>query len=216
MSRVLPYNAKQWEIPLLLDGRKTVTRRVIRGKITINEAVEHKITFFPYKPRKDGVKSIKYFTMESLAKHEAPYYPGDILYVRETYKRNMDGYSGIDFGGYIYKTDCHSGFEDLYNPWRPPIHMPKEAARIWLKVTDVRVERLQDITEEGAIKEGLYKGWKLPNLPKSSPAMTARQAFMWIWDPTLKKTDRDRYGWIANPWVWVIGFERCDKPESEG
>lgn len=71
---------------------------------------------------------------------------------------------------------------------RPSIHMPKEAARIWLKVTNVRVERLQEI----ALKE-----WKN------------------LWNSTIKKTDLDSYGWEANPWVWVIEFERCEKPGIE-
>lgn len=86
--------------------------------------------------------------------------------------------------------------------------MPKEAARIFLKVTDVQFERLRDITEEDAVKEGLYKGWRY--LPTSSLAVTAKQAFMWVWDMTIKLKDRNKYGWIANPWVWVIEFERVE------
>jgi hypothetical protein len=86
--------------------------------------------------------------------------------------------------------------------------MPKEAARIWLKVTDVRVERLQDITEEQAQAEGCMSGML------TGPC-AARQQFEEIWDSTIKKSDIDRYGWKANPYVWVIEFERCKKPESE-
>ena len=88
--------------------------------------------------------------------------------------------------------------------------MPREAARIFLRVTDVRVERLQSITEEQAQAEGLYKGWA--ETEESSMAVTAKQAFMWVWDSTIKPADRVSYGWIANPWVWVIRFERCEKP----
>jgi hypothetical protein len=91
--------------------------------------------------------------------------------------------------------------------------MPKEAARIWLKVTDVRVERLQDITWQQAAKEGFYGSTsnvpdKLFNLP------TLRGEFSKTWDSTIKKSDLGIYGWEANPWVWVIEFERCDKPKE--
>lgn len=95
--------------------------------------------------------------------------------------------------------------------WRPNENMPREAARIFLRVTDVRVERLQNITEEQAQKEGFYRGWKLTE--KSTPALTAKQAFMWVWDGIIKLASRAIYGWIANPWVWVIEFERCEKPD---
>lgn len=105
--------------------------------------------------------------------------------------------------------------------WRPSIHMPKAAARIWLRVTDVRVERLRDITPDGAIKEGIHfcecpDGYTWKGESSISNCYTdpigAMQA---LWDTTIKKPDLDCYGWDANPWVWVIKFERCEKPEEE-
>lgn len=105
--------------------------------------------------------------------------------------------------------------------WRPSIHMPKAAARIWLRVTDVRVERLRDITPDGAIKEGIHfcecpDGFTWKGESSISNCYTdpigAMQA---LWDTTIKKPDLDCYGWDANPWVWVIKFERCEKPEEE-
>lgn len=86
--------------------------------------------------------------------------------------------------------------------WKPSIHMPKVAARIFLKVNNVRVERLQDITEEGTVNEGIgrYGKWKLK--------------FEKLWDSTVNKKDIDKYGWNANPYVWVISFERCEKPNE--
>ena len=77
--------------------------------------------------------------------------------------------------------------------------MPKEAARIWLKVNNVRVERLQEITDEQAEKEGCND--------YTSTAL----GFFYLWDSTIKKSDIERYGWDANPLVWVIEFERCEK-----
>lgn len=76
--------------------------------------------------------------------------------------------------------------------------MRKEAARIWLKVTDVRMERLRDITWEDGYREGL-----------ENPAR-----FNDLWDSTIKKKDLPLYGWDANPWVWVIEFERTVKPDE--
>ena len=84
--------------------------------------------------------------------------------------------------------------------------MPKEAARIWLKVTDVRVERLQEITEEQAKLEGCNSGML------TGPC-TARGQFENLWNNTIKKSDLDLYGWDANPWVWGIEFERREKSE---
>ena len=79
--------------------------------------------------------------------YKAPYQPGDILYVRETF---------IQAAAHIfwYKADDNSWISEGLR-WKPSIHMPKEAARIWLKVTDVRAERLQDITGLSVKKEGI-------------------------------------------------------------
>lgn len=108
------------------------------------------------------------------------------------------------------------------------IIMPKEAARIWLKVTDVRVERLQEMKPVDVIKEGAYPDcWDCLNTYGESGSQccygTEEQCSQcdevmmeWekLWNSTIKKSDLDRYGWDANPWVWVIEFERCEKPEE--
>ena len=93
--------------------------------------------------------------------------------------------------------------------WHPSIHMPKEAARIWLKVTDVRVERLQEITSEQICREGVEVEY-----PHALNGEEKRYAFSTLWNSTIKKADLDRYSWDANPWVWVIEFERCEKPKG--
>lgn len=108
------------------------------------------------------------------------------------------------------------------------IIMPKEAARIWLKVTDVRVERLQEMKPVDVIKEGAYPDcWDCLNTYGESGSQccygTEEQCSQcdevmmeWekLWNSTIKKSDLDRYGWDANPWVWVIEFERREKPEG--
>lgn len=205
----------------ILDGRKTVTRRVI-------------------KPQPDQETQIWMVGQDKalLGASTCPFgAPGDILYVRETwqYAYDMDGNDQIieGTGRYLYYSENPMPFNDWIDPdtgehkehmpWKPSIHMPKEAARIWLKVTNVRVERLKDITTEEALKEGCTgepcdyvnqgafgctdcynTGWLYP--PEAE--------FVELWNSTIKKQDLNTYGWDANPWVWVIEFERCEKPEE--
>ncbi len=99
-------------------------------------------------------------------------------------------------------------------PWRPSIHMPREAARIFLRVTDVRVERLQRICERGrrsAHNEGFINDISLAE----GTGKSATEHFSEFWDSTIKPKDRALYGWEANPWVWVIEFERISREEAE-
>ena len=129
-----------------------------------------------------------------------PCHTDDVLYVRETWARMMNG-------DYWYKADGKDETDiGLKIKWRPSIHMPKEIARLFLRVTDVRVERLQEITEEGAQREGCERG---PSL--LAPYLSD---FMYVWEKTIKPADLDRCGWAANPWVWVIKFERREMPEE--
>ncbi len=88
--------------------------------------------------------------------------------------------------------------------WHPSIHMPKKAARIWLKVTDVRVERLQEIDTLGCQREGV-------DITRNG----IFKRFSSLWESTIRKADIERYAWAANPWVWVIEFERCGRPERD-
>lgn len=218
MSRILSYNAKQWEIPLLLDGRKTVTRRPVRYKYSNTEMkmrtdkygtrlieIEKDIDGETFGKNSDGSTWHK---LRGYIEPKAPFNPGNILYVQETWQH-------IDFAGenngYVYKVSENGILWETETEnwkWRPSIHMPKEAARIWLKVTDVRVERLQDITNKQARMEGVTYVIDYRN-----QGHDAAYAFASLWDSTIKKTDIDLYGWAADPWVWVIEFERCEKPE---
>ena len=142
---------------------------------------------------------------------DAPYQRGDILYVRETWhkyeKRVGKGENTHMAEFYGYKASVANS-EDASEKWRPSIHMPKEAARIWLQVTDVRAERLHNLTNRDAKKEGIH-------VETDNSGIAHRAAFMRLWNSTIRKLDVDRYGWNANPRVWVIEFERCEKPENE-
>lgn len=205
-------------VQAILDGRKTVTRRVVKPQPEMNLAYimagyQHgKWSYSPYvRPTYDEHKDHpKYWT--------PPCHTDDILYVRETW---CDP-SGTGWP-IIFKADLpmHWDAEETENgepadlrvedcKWLPSIHMPKWAARIFLRVTDVRVERLQDITGDECPSEGvpLYSG------PVGGREACYRFCFADIWDDTIKPSDLDDYGWSANPWVWVIKFERCEKPKE--
>lgn len=232
MSRVLPILFNTDMVRAILDGRKMVTRRVIKPqpwKIGEGEyECNHGKGFFDmggnsWACRQCGCGVIP---MKGGSYFHAPYQPGDILYVRESYCPNyfdkcLSGYrSGDNMRGTrnAYKADYHKEIVGDVVPepkWRPSIHMPKDAARIWLKVTDVRVERLQDIDEEQAEKEGGINNIGFIHSPENEyeNLHTAREDFKEnIWNSTIKKSDLYRYGWDDNLWVWVIGFERCGKP----
>lgn len=204
--RELPILFNDEMVQALLAGRKTCTRRLVK--------------FLPGKnPQwtgyiKDGL--MLYNGKNEPCIRKALYQPGDILYVRETWHKYTKRVGNGEFCHlaefYGYKASIANS-EDANEPWHPSIHMPKEAARIWLKVTDVRVERLQDITEDGAKEEGAnFKNGKNVGLEEKM-RRTAIERFAEIWNSTIKKTDLDRYGWDANPWVWVIEFERCKSRE---
>lgn len=219
----------------ILDGRKDATRRIVKGFIP-DDAVWGYTAFTP-----KGYISCRGTFADGYGEKffKLPCETGDILYVRETWERfecwNCEGdergncpkepqKSVLDkhsYGCYMYRaTDEISGDAK----WHPSIHMPKEAARIWLKVTNVRVERLQSITEGGAIREGA-EGEKCHHTNTGAFGCTdcmntgwiepPQVEFMQIWNSTIKESDIDRYGWGANPWVWVIEFETCKKPEED-
>lgn len=201
----------------ILDGRKSCTRRIVttRRKAACGFYVTKKA---------DGTFSgiYEYDENESMFDNPLmpPYQPGDTLYVRETWKKAPNGY-------YYYEDWQRGDIADL-TKWKPSIHMPKEAARIWLKVTDVRVERLQEMKPVDVIKEGAYPDCLdcLNTYGESGSQCcygTEEQCSQCdevmmegekLWNSTIKKSNLDRYGWDANPYVWVIEFERCEKPEA--
>lgn len=239
----------------ILDGRKTETRRVVKG-------ASHEWDFVgleerPYERRinADGEEYLKELdwphAVFSAGREYCDYpmakshcRPGDILYVRETWSPVY-----VWPKRYLYKADADAGKGEgagMPIKWHPSIHMPKKVARLFLLVKGVRVERLRDITEDGAKQEGIQYtdfGTYLPNWKMSidggktfhrsvkwlhyhgyhvgqanSPDQcypTARGAYHALWNSTIKPADHVLYGWSANPWVWVIEFERITKEEAE-
>lgn len=197
----------------ILDGRKTNTRRPIKG---LPECEFLELEIDPEVCFDGDVEDVKvlrglWATFEASGDYycafpmrKSPYQVGDILYVRETWLRYRSKNSGKDT--YYYKANLSSSH--LTFKWHPSIHMPREAARIFLKVTDVRVERLQAITLEGIEHEGLYCD---PPYTKEHYAYAPGMRLHWLrlWDDLYIKRG---YGWESNPWVWVIVFERCGRP----
>lgn len=209
-------------VQAILDGRKTMTRRVIKlpdgmGGKPVGEAgnVENPLGFmYPC-----GIKRPKY-------------QPGDILWVRETWTEMHDAY--------FYRADAAESIVALMEPhgakWRPSIFMPREAARIRLRVTAARPERVQEITEADAIKEGVPTDWPMEAVycpicrgeglvgaahPVTLGYMevdcphcyTAVKRFRNLWNSLNAKRG---YGWDVNPWVWAYTFERVATQAGEG
>ncbi len=190
----------------ILNGKKSCTRRIVEPRQLVgllpdkckNGMSEEflKEKKFMFKPYCD-MTNIELIN----AAYKAPYQPGDILYVRETWSPVF-----VRPRRYLYKVECKEA-ENLPIKLPPSIYMPKEAAHIWLKVTDVRVERLQEMDKMDAVKEGIDTRLCF-NLNH------ALAKFKKMWNSTIKKSDLNRYGWDANPWVWVVEFERCEKPKG--
>lgn len=215
----------------ILDGRKTCTRRICKDA---NEYTVPDMDFYNADRRTYAVHNFadkEQMEQLSTAERTCPICPGDILYVRETVWQKIGYYLDIDgetkpswYNEFKYVASDEKPETGWNYSWakRPSIHMPKEAARIWLKVTDVRVERLREITPKDSENEGVgnlfYEdiGYSEKNYgTEVDPEYgIAKEQFAWLWESTIKKSDIDRYGWGSNPWVWVIEFERCEKPKG--
>lgn len=192
----------------ILEGRKTVTRRAVKPQPPATSVVRKRSCAWEWS-----------FWADCDMGHlmSPPCQPGDILWVRETWCKAHGHYLYRAFPGIGMEPERQdAAMREMGLKWHPSIHMPKEAARLFLRVTDVRVERLQDIDDDGAKAEGAnYQdgknvGWE------EKMRRTAIDRFAEIWDNTIKLADLTLYGWEANPWVWVIEFERISKDEAMG
>ncbi|CAK7025875.1 MAG: hypothetical protein DELT_02580 [Desulfovibrio sp.] len=232
----------------ILDGRQTQDRRPILIRQGHSRVLPQYAGFF----EEDGSLYVEdhYGDTRSIADF-APWQPGDILYVRETWRvaawRSDEWKVACDYKAspeethtpWIYlphgtydevehrqlqelqslgvepDNDGHYRWEHGKAPvkWRPSIHMPRWAARIFLEVVSVRAERLQDISEEDAIAEGIQKSiggmWcGAPHKAHGAPRQhnSAREAFADLWNSLY--SNRPGQDWSANPWVWATTFNR--------
>lgn len=188
------------EIPVLfstpmvqanLEGRKTNTRR-LKGLEKINQDpasynlqtlflhATGRFTFAPVDP-------MHAITEADIIEVKCPYgQPGDLLWVREAFSLWLDAIK--------YKADGESVLKGF--KYKPSIHMPKDYARIWLQVEEIRVERLQDISEEDAIAEGAMM------VTFTDGDISPSTAFRFLW-----KLINGEESWNANPWVWVVKYK---------
>lgn len=222
------FNAEM--VRAILDGRKSCTRRLVKPQP--DEKHTYPLGFVTDSTEKKEVGCFGFGIGEyggSIQYAKPQYHTDDVLYIRETWTEECGKYYyradyDSDYldpcetlsGGYPASCRNHPGCDGCMATstrihWHPSIHMPKEAARIWLRVTDVRVERLQEITAESALTEGADKYIHANGTLNEDQTITS---FIGIWNSTIKESDLDRYGWDANSYVWVIEFERCEKPKT--
>lgn len=212
-------------VQAILEGSKTTTRRIVKD-------IDNNYTYLGSDKQKKSVSFARNTTRLPLY-IKIPYKVGEILYVRETWMiQSMKNFEkNIKF---LYKAEPNQKLNEVHvsdkryeellkyeckNGWQPSLFMPKEAARIFLKVTNVRVERLQDIAPKGAREEGIREYTKDDKVFKYAVnedqylwrdmPREPIQAFGDLWDTTTRE-----YKWRLNPWVWVISFERCEKPND--
>ncbi len=193
------------EVRGILDGRKTMTRRVVKNVAAIWDGSKPKRERWvptggkgPF-VEKDG----KLYVIDGegdldQAVDFAPYQPGDLLWVRETFC--PDFHDEVLYRATTKGTAKEAGFS-AEPKWKPSIFMPRWASRITLEVLDVKVERLQDISEEDAKAEGVEP---LAKAYLGLPAKGYREAFTELWQSLNAK----RFPWQSNPWCWALTFKR--------
>lgn len=214
-------------VKAILDGRKTQTRRIIKVENpdewdSENDCMQNEygaeVPCFLYRKQSTEERSIFY----------PKYQVGDILYVRESgmiqSMKNFGKKVKILFKAddSLVEFDVSDGEYarllkwESFKKWISPYWLTKETARIFIKVTNVRVERLKDINTEESRKEGVsIDNWVARGGYGGDDSPFWIEAFAELWDSTIKKSDIENNGWNANPWVWVYEFERCEKPEEE-
>lgn len=185
-----PINLKAWEVRAILDGRKTQTRRIVKNQPEwIRPAVGRDGIAWGYcgSGPENGIRCLYG-------------QPGDRLWVRETHLNHaLPGYSPVWF----YRADDDEKPHD--RKWIPSILMPRKASRITLEVESVRVERLNEISEEDAKAEGIERSdgaWV--SYDEIMRRYTApKNSFRSLW-----QSINGPESWAENPWVWVVTFRR--------
>ena len=237
MLRPILFNTEM--VRAIREGRKTATRRIVKPNtswgLELLGGQDTRLT-------SDDVELIC----------DPPCAVGDVLWVRETWTfwpcvlcqkececceiypdppDQMETADGLTDGCYLYRAD---GELLDGHKWSPSIHMPKQAARIFLKVKSVYPAKLQEsfLYRPSPVREFAGEGLKFSEtclhcqgVHYATPCeenneincidlLLIKSKFERLWDSTVPKGRRDREGWAANPWVWVIRFERCERPEG--
>jgi hypothetical protein len=219
-------------VKAILEGRKIMTRRVFKNVMKKYVGYRNQVAELLDDYSREPLLEKEFYEVYS------PYFKDDILWVRETWCKQFDNTgSKIEYLADWYnkntKTaetiDSHGRTIHYLNPcgfecpgWRPSIFLPREATRLFLKVENVRVERLQDISEADAQSEGVEKFplFELKQIPQQLfipggkygkgmiPQASYKAGFYKIWE---ELNDKREFGWDRNPWVWVIEFRRIEK-----
>lgn len=223
MERPILFNTSM--VQALLDGKKTTTRRIIKRTPSNDEPCGYGF-WKDYNEDdkrwyiKDYTHACVWWTLEEYIRKFSKYHVGDILYVRETFfEGDIFGANEeiVERGIVLYAADeLRDDLDSTEMKWKPSIHMPKRLARIFLKVKNVKIERLNDMKHDDFMSEGIREYtkdsevfkyavehqylWK--DMPRNSQA-----PFIKLWDSTLNKEQLEMYSWDANPYVWVIEFE---------
>jgi hypothetical protein len=236
-------------IRAILDGRKTMTRRVVKPQPYIVNRCGYEAWQWDHGP--GGAYTTWKASLDPLAfvgmaceRRPCPHgRVGTHLWVRETWGQsvNKDGGAVVVYraDGAAYGVLCDADGEgdpvgldskrdepafDLKSiRWRPSIHMPRWASRLTLEIVDVRVERLQSITEEDARAEGVgwmanendTAGWHCGQPVPPHSGYSYRNRFRGLWDSLNAERDNGRYAWAANPWVWVVGFMKQENKRDD-
>ena len=190
----------------ILQGRKCVTRRIIPWD-KVNAVLNSPA-------RKNNPDVLDEVFVRKLC--DCRYAVGDVLYIREKWAVDAlpmaPGQDATIYAANFTEQELQEMKVRKFR-WKPSIHMPRDKARIFLRVTEVRPERLQDITAEEAMLEGIEVN--PADLKGESREHYYRACFAALWDTTIRPEEKYKFGWDANPWVWVIHYERIEKPEVE-
>lgn len=196
-------------VQAIIAGNKNQTRRIVKSNSTAYEWLESGFT--PEYVSGTGNEAIRAINA------------GDILWVRETTVR-LDRDHVIE-GLFAYKANCDADSEEIRKEyiksgrpykWKPSIFMPKEACRIFIKVTSIKVERLNEISQQDAEKEGVSiddEGLSCYDYldKKFRYYFCPQESYKSLWESINGKGS-----WETNPWVWVYEFERVERPEGFG
>lgn len=199
----------------ILAGRKSQTRRVVKPQPSVYQGYETDRECINDSDCGIDWKNHEGLSPEDLAKL-CPYgQPGDRLWVRETFFIGPPDAPSHWRGDIYYAADGDKKPSVFAVPgeilicegarWKPSIHMPRWASRITLEITNVRVERVQEISEGDCFAEGIWVGRDLPD--PSDDISTAREAFMRLWDSINYERG---FGWDKNPWCWILNFRRIE------
>lgn len=173
-------------VQAILDGKKTQTRRKVKPQPVSVDCDDFGPIAITGKSSKGLNKAVK-----------CPYGNiGDLIWVRESYIKSSIA------NGYMYKADLVD--QGWHFKWKTSIHMPKAAARIWLRITGIEIERLHDICEGDAKAEG-WGGYLNSRVLGDDPMCAGNAPITWF--VKLWKSINGEESWAANPYVWVVYFE---------